>query len=152
MADPDIAFWLSLIAIASLVQATIFLAGAVVLFVAARKLQALTLDIHNQQIKPLAAHAGRTLDEVQNVIRRVQTLDDEVRHAVERGIDRVNQATDSVRLVTSPLLGLVRGASAAVSVLVNGRRSTATIARIGPRRIDRNPPVTGAGEDYHARY
>ena len=125
-----------LIAIASVLQVTMLVAAVIVMARSARKMQALATDIRREQITPLVARAHHAIDEVQGVVARVRTYDDDIRRAVNKAGDRVHQVSDLVRAGSSPLVGIVRGATAALSVLVNGRNDTR---------------ANGAGGTSHAR-
>ena len=103
----------------------------------ARKMQLLVAEIRRDEITPLVVRANHALDEVQSVISRVQTYEDDVRRAVGRAGDRVQQVSHFVRAGSLPFLGILRGATAAFSILVNGRS---------------NSRATGAGGTGHARY
>ena len=85
-----------------------------------------------------SARANHALDEVQSVMARVRAY--RRRHQAARGAtgagDRVHQVSDLVRAGSSPLVGIIRGASAALSVLVNGKHDSR---------------ATGAGGTGHAR-
>ena len=137
MSDNTIPLWLSLIAVASILQVTMLVVVAVVVARNARKVQDLAAEIRREQITPLVTRAHQAIDEVQSVVARVRTYDDEIRHAVERAGDSVHRVTDLVRVGSSPVVGFVRGATAALSVLFNGRNDSRTM---------------GAGGTGHARY
>jgi hypothetical protein len=113
--------WLSLIAIASLLQVTMLVVTVIVVARSARKLQSLATEIRRDEIAPLVARANHAINEVQGVVERVRTYDDDIRRAVNKAGDRVHQMSDIVRASSSPLVGIVRGATAALSVLINGR-------------------------------
>jgi hypothetical protein len=121
VSDSTIPVWLSLIAIASLLQVTMLIVAVVIVAKSARQMQRLATEIRRDQIAPIVARAHNAIDEVQDVVARVRTYDDDLRRAVGRAGDRVNQVSDLMRTGSWPLIGLVRGASAAFSVLVNGR-------------------------------
>jgi len=102
----------------------------------ARKLQSLAAEIGREQITPLVARAHLAIDEVHTVAARLRTYDDDIRRAVDQANHRVHQVSDLVRAGSSPLVGIIRGATAALSVLVNGRNDSR---------------ATGAGGTGHAR-
>lgn len=121
MSDSTIPAWLSLIALASLVQVTALVAAVVIVARSARRIETLATEIRREQITPIVERAHHALDDVQDVVARVRAYDEDIRRAVDRAGDRVHQVSDLVRTGSWPLIGLVRGASAAFSVLVNGR-------------------------------
>jgi hypothetical protein len=129
--------WLGLIAIASLLQVTMLIAAVVIVARSARRMQALATEIRREQVSPIVARAHRTIDEVRDVVARVRSYDDDLRSAVSRAGDRVHQVSDLMRTGSWPLIGLVRGAGAAFSVLVNGKH---------------HARANGAGGTGHARY
>ena len=137
MNDSTISLWLSLIAIASLLQVTMLVVAVVIVAINARRMQSLAAEIRREQITPLVRRANETIDDVQNVVARVRTYDDDIRRAFGRAGDQVHRVSDLVRVGSSPLVGIVRGASAALSVLINGRNDSRAI---------------GAGGTGHARY
>jgi hypothetical protein len=137
VSDSTIPLWLSLIAFASLLQVTILMIAVFILASNARKMQSLAAEIRREQITPLVARANHAIDEVQSVVARVRTYDDDIRRAWGRAGLRVHQVTDLVRAGSFPVVGLMRGATAALSVLLNGRNHSRAI---------------GTGGTDHARY
>ncbi len=137
MSDSTIPLWLSLIALASLLQVTMLVVAVIMFARNARKMQLLAAEIRREQITPLVARANLAIDEVHSVVARVRTYDDDLRRAVSRAGDRVHQVSDLVRAGSSPFVGIVRGATAALSVLLNGRNDSR---------------ANGAGGTGHARY
>jgi hypothetical protein len=137
VSDATIPVWLSLIAIASLLQVTMLIVAVVIMARSARRMQTLAAEIRRDQITPVVARANHAIGEVQDLVARVQAYDDDIRRAVGRAGDRVHQVSDLVRTGSWPLIGLVRGASAAFSVLLNGKH---------------HARANGAGGTYHARY
>lgn len=99
-------------------------------------MQLLATEIR-EQIAPLVERASLALDDVQSVVARARTYDRDIRRAVSRAGDHVHQVSHLVRVGSSPLVGIVRGATAALSILLNGKH--------GSR-------ATGAGGTGHARY
>ena len=137
MSDSTIPLWLGLIAFASLLQVTMLVVGVILVSRNARKMQLLVAEVRREEITPLVARANHAIDEVQSVVASFRSYDDQVRRAVGRAGDRVHQVSDLVRVGSSPLLGIVRGATAALSVLVNGRNHSR---------------ASDAGGTGHARY
>jgi hypothetical protein len=137
MSESTIPIWLSLIALASLLQVTMLVVAVVIVAKSAQRMQTLVADIRREQLTPLVARAHHVVDQAQSVVARVRTYDDEIRSAVGRAGERVHQVTDRVRAGSSPIVGIVRGANAALSVLLNGRHHSR---------------AAGAGGTGHARY
>jgi hypothetical protein len=101
--DADATFWLSLIAIASIVQVLLVIAAAGALLFAVARLRARLDEIQRTQVAPLVARGHQALDRVEDTVAHVR------------------DAAARVRARASPLVGLVRGLGAAVSTLANGR-------------------------------
>jgi hypothetical protein len=124
VSDSTIPLWLSLIAFASLLQVTMLVVAVIMVARNARKMHLLAAEIRREQITPLVARAHLAIDEVHSVVARMRSYDDDVRRAVSRAGDRVNQVSDLMRAGSSPFVGIVRGATAALSVLLNGRNDS----------------------------
>jgi hypothetical protein len=124
VSESSIPVWLALIAIASLLQVLMLVTAVVIVARSLNRMQALATDIRREQITPLVARATHVINEVQDVTTRVRGYEHEFRRAVNKAGDRVHQMSDFVRVGSSPLVGLVRGASAALQVLVNGRNGS----------------------------
>jgi hypothetical protein len=121
--------WLTVIAIASVVQTTCVVIGMIY---AARLTQRLsqTMASVEQMTQPLATRVGGAVDDVHRLIGRLEQTEALARNAIERAsatADRVgvvlNHAKDMVRWRAWPLVGLVRGAGAALSTLAEPRRT-----------------------------
>ena len=136
VSDSTIPLWLSLIALASLLQVTMLVVAVIMLARNARRMQSLAAEIRREEITPLVARVHLAIDDVHTVVARLRNYDDEIRRAVGEAGHRVHQVSDLVRAGSSPLVGVVRGAAAAFSVLVNGRNDSR---------------ATGAGGTGHAR-
>jgi hypothetical protein len=148
----DATFWLSLIAIASVVQVTLLLGAVVGMLLALRAMRRKVEEIQRQQITPLVARAHHVIDEAQDAVRKVRTVTDEVRSAVSRAGDRVQQVTSVMRAKASPLVGIVRGAQAAMSALTNGGGRRRSPDRDVQFDIDEQEArFTNEGGIHHAR-
>ena len=115
-------FWLSLIAIASVVQAALLVAVAIRLFRAAGAMRSKVDELHTRELAPLMTRARHLLDDVDDAVKRVRTMDDDVRHAVSSVGDRIDALASRLRRTVAPVAGVVRGARAALAVIANGRR------------------------------
>ena len=118
MADADALFWLRVMAVASALQVTILCAALVTAFVLVRRAQARLEEWQRQHIAPVAARAQAAIDVVNDVAQRFRAIDDDVRHAIGRAGDRMHQTGAKVR---APIVGLFRGARAAIATLAFGR-------------------------------
>ncbi len=150
----DATFWLSLIAIASIVQVTLLLAAVVVLLLAVRAMQRKVEEIQRQQITPLMARAHHVIDEAQDAVRKVKTVSDDVRSAVARANDKVQHVTSAMRAKASPLVGIVRGAQAAFSALANGGANGRRERSAHEAELDfeeQEARFTNEGGTHHAR-
>jgi hypothetical protein len=137
VSESTIPLWLSLIAVASLLQVTMLVVAVIVMARNARKMQLLATEIRREQIAPLVARANLAIDELQGVLSRVRTYDRDIRRAMSRAGDQVHHVSHLVRMGSSPFVGIVRGATAALSTLLNGKHDSR---------------ATGAGGTGHARY
>lgn len=119
--SPNAEFWLAMIAIAQAVQALLVVAAAVTVFLGVRAMRAKVEEIQREQINPLVARANHVIGEAQDVVRRARTVTDDVRHRIDRVQDQMHAAASMVRTKASPLVGIVKGARAAITALANGR-------------------------------
>lgn len=111
--------WLAILAISSLVQ-TCMLVG--VLVVAMRAVSRVTTELAElriRQIEPLSVRLHAIADDVQDVVRRVRSVDDEVRTALARGTSGVASAASAARRRVWPAIGIMRGIAAASSFLAS---------------------------------
>lgn len=131
--------WLALIAISSVVQLLI----VVGLFIAAvrfyRRIEQTVDRIKQEHIAPVSERAHKVIDEVEDVMARVRTIDDDVRRTITRVGDGVGVATSAVRDKFWPVLGLLRGLKAGIATLARNPepaprvRPRATVTRLSPR-------------------
>jgi hypothetical protein len=143
MTDAGVTFWLGLIAVASLLQVALLAAGAAVLVIQGRRLQARAEQVRRETVEPLVARTNQLLDDLQTVLQRVRDLDDDFRRTVTRAGDRVQAVTHMVRARTLSVVGVAHAVRAAAAVLVRGRR---------PPKAAGHSPVLSAGGIHHARH
>lgn len=149
MSSADATFWLSLIAIASVVQATLLVVAAIVLFRTANTIRRKADDIQARQIAPFMERARQLLDDVDDAARRVRTLDNDVRSAMTRAGERVDRVTSMVRRKIAPVAGVVRGARVALGVIAGSRPSAERMRTA--RDEDDEARFTNEGGAHHAR-
>src|SRR4029453_2556262 len=121
MSSANATFWLSLIAIASVVQATLLVAVAIRLFRPASTMRSKVDKLHTRELAPPMTRARHLLDDVDDAVQRVRTMDDDVRHAVSNVSTRIDRITSLLRRRVAPVAGVVRGARAALASLANRR-------------------------------
>ena len=121
--------WLTVMAIASVVQVLCLIAAMVYAARLSRRLSD-TLDAVEQRSQPLITRASACVDDVHRLVTRLEHTEALARSAIERATataDRVTtfvgRAKDVARWRAWPVIGLVRGASAALSTFAGPRRS-----------------------------
>jgi hypothetical protein len=149
MSSANATFWLSLIAIASVVQATLLVAVAIRLFRAASTMRSKVDELHTRELAPLMTRARHLLDDVDDAVQRVRTMDDDVRHAVSNVSTRIDRLTSLLRRRVAPVAGVMRGARAVLASLAN-RRGPARTART-PIDAEDEARFFNEGGAHHAR-
>ena len=86
--------WLAVIAITSVVQLLIVLALLVGALRFYRRLEKTVGDITEKHIAPVSARAHEVIDEIEDVMARVRTFDDDVRRTISRGTGSILRAAD----------------------------------------------------------
>src|SRR5687767_6765781 len=109
--------WLAVIAISSLVQLLIVVGLLVGAFRFYRRMEKTVEQITEQHIAPVSARAHQVIDEVEDVMARVRTFDDDMRRTLSRVGDGVGIAASAVRTRLWPVLGVLRGLKAGLSTL-----------------------------------
>jgi hypothetical protein len=134
--------WLALIAISSVVQLLIVLGLFIAAFRFYRSIEQTVERIKQEHIAPVSLRAHKVIDEVEDVMARVRTIDDDVRRTISRVGDGVGVATAAVRTKFWPVLGLLRGLKAGLSTLARNpekpaprraRPTLATVTKLSPR-------------------
>jgi hypothetical protein len=116
MADTGaVTVWLGVIAGILLVQLIIVIGAAVAGVRVYRRAVAAVELFERQQVTPMLRRVDAALSEVHEVLGRVKSADDNVRHALSRTTERANQAAAKVRAGFWPVVGLGRGVWAALA-------------------------------------
>ena len=109
--------WLAVIAISSVVQLLIVIGVLVGAMRFYRRMEQTIEQISSQHIAPVSARAHEVIDEIEDVLARVRTFDDDVRRTLSRVGDGVGVATSAVRAKFWPVVGLLRGLKVGLSAL-----------------------------------
>ncbi len=131
--------WLALIAVSSVVQLLIVLGIAISAFRFYKRMENTAERIAHDHIEPVSARAHKVIDEIEDVMTRVRTFDDDVRRTITRVGDGVGLATTAVRGRLWPVVGLLRGLRAGLSTFAKGDKpvarqsSRATVTKLSPR-------------------
>ena len=113
--------WLAVIAITSVVQLLIVLALLVGALRFYRRIEKTVDDITEKHIAPVSARAHEVIDEIEDVMARVRTFDDDVRRTISRVGDGVGVATSAVRTRLWPVVGLLRGLKVGLATLARSQ-------------------------------
>jgi hypothetical protein len=137
--------WLAVIAISSVVQLLIVIAMLVGAWRFYRRIETTVDRITREHIAPVSARAHQVIDDVEDVMARVRSLDDGMRKTWSRVGDGVSLATSTVRGRLWPVVGIMRGLKAGLAALgrtpaaSSGRTSNrprATVTKLSPRDRD----------------
>jgi hypothetical protein len=135
--------WLAVIAIASVVQLLIVVAMLVGAWRFYHRIEATVDRITREHIAPVSARAHQVIDDVEDVMARVRSLDDGMRKTWSRVGDGVSLATSAVRGRFWPVVGIMRGLKAGLATLgrtpaagKTGHKPRATVTKFSPRDKD----------------
>ena len=109
--------WLTVIAIASIVQMLLFAIAGAVIYLAYRRATRQIEAFQRLHLQPVVEKLNTVLDETREVLDRVKTADDTVRRVIDRTADTVQRVAWAARSRMWPVLGLFRGVRAAVAQL-----------------------------------
>lgn len=144
----SIPVWLAIIAVATAIQVTVILAAGLVMFMLYRRTTQAIERIEQRHLEPLMARITATIDEVKDVVVRVQDADDKVRHVLSRTSETATDVAHAVRVRVSPVMGLGRGVWAAIASF-RGQRVSA--ARPSGREAERGAGFAYEGGASHVR-
>lgn len=125
----DTTNWILLImAVVSVLEALLLIGVGVAAFMVYRRVMTLVNELEVRQVAPAMARVNAILDDVQSVSARVKEETERVDQAIHSTMDRVDDTVDrmrsNVRVKTSRLIGLVRGARVALeAILHNGSKA-----------------------------
>lgn len=137
--------WLAVIALVSLAEFLIIVAAAVAGFRLYRRANALIDRAESTYVAPLADRLNTVLGEAQDVVRRVQRLEERGRAMLAR-VEGTASRVSSVAEYAWPVLGTWRAVSAAVSLLINGNHErTAPGPVTKAREFSVEPGARGMG-------
>lgn len=123
---------LIVMAVVSVIEALAVIGIAIGAFLAYRRVMALLNELEERHVAPLTARANGILDDVKAITAKAQLQADRVDHAITGTMDRVDETAGRVRHSVleqvARVIGLLRGARAAVASVVsgNGRHSRPT--------------------------
>ncbi len=118
--------FLGMIAVVSVLETLLLIGVGIAAFLVYRRTMALINGIEERQVAPAMARVNAILDDAKTVSARVKEETERVDQAIHTTMDRVDDTVDrmraNVRVKTSRLVGLVRGARVALeTILHNGR-------------------------------
>jgi flagellar motor component MotA len=124
--------WMAIIALVSLAEFLIIVAGAIVAFRVYRRATAFIDRAESEYVAPLAAKVNVVVGEGQEAVRRLQRLEERASAMVTRVEETASRVT-SVAQYAWPVVGTVRAVSAAVSSFRQvPRRGTGALATRHP--------------------
>jgi len=115
---------LGIIAVVSLLQGILIVGGIVGVFLIYRRVMEVVNGLESRQIAPAMARVNAILDDIKGVSETVKVEADRMDQAIHDTIAGVEQTVDRVRsgarAGAGRVVGVVRGARAAVSTLITG--------------------------------
>jgi hypothetical protein len=138
--------WLALIAISSVVQLLIVIGLLVGAFRFYRRMEKTVERITEQHIAPVSARAHQVIDEVEEVMARVRTFDDNLRRTLSRVGDGVGIAASAVRTRFWPVVGVLRGLKAGLATLARPEDTASRSARTPARAKVTKPSPKDASD------
>ena len=151
----QIAGWLTVIAIASVVQTLALVGLCVAAVMAARRLDRRIDTLQRDVIVPTAARAEAVMHKVEALVDRVHTIDERVSGTLSRTGSTVGLAAAVVGRKFWPVVGLVQAARAGFAAMGRGRAEGAAPAGTGSAgagrpRETRNDSYPTQGGTTHA--
>ena len=114
---------LGIMAVVSVLEALVVIGIGVAGFMAYRRVMTLLEGLENRQVAPAMARVNAILDDVKGVTNKVKEETDRVDHAIHSTIDRIDDTADrvrsNVRVKTSRIVGIIRGARVAMDAFLN---------------------------------
>jgi len=116
---------LGIMAAVSVLEALLLIAVGVAGFMVYRRVTTLVNELEQRQVAPAMARVNAILDDVKVVSLKVKDETARVDHAIRSTMDRVDDTADrvrsNVRVKTSRIIGLVRGARTALETMLQSR-------------------------------
>ena len=114
---------LGIMAVVSVLEALVVIGIGVAGFMAYRRVMILLEGLENRQVAPAMARVNSILDDVKGVTTKVKEETNRVDQAIHTTIDRIDDTADrvraNVRVNTSRLVGVIRGARVAIDTFLN---------------------------------
>jgi hypothetical protein len=145
--------WLALIAISSVAQLLMVLGVCIAAIRFSRRIERAVERIKKDHIAPVSDRAHKVIDEVEDVMARVRTIDNDVRRTLSRVGDGVGVATAAVRTRLWPVLGLLRGLRAGISTLAHApERPAPRSARSARAKVTKLSPKDASDVEAEQRF
>jgi hypothetical protein len=118
--------FLGMIAVVSVLEALLLIGIGVAAFMVYRRTMAVINGIEERQVAPAMTRVNAILDDVKGVSARIKEETERVDQAIHTTMDRVDDTVDrvrtNVRVKTSRLVDLVRGARVALESILHNHR------------------------------
>jgi len=116
---------LGIMAAVSVLEALVIIGIGVAGFLAYRRVMTLVNDLEQRQVAPAMARVNAILDDVKGVSARVKEETERVDQAIHTTMERIDDTADrvrtNVRVKTSRVVGIIRGARVAIESLLEDR-------------------------------
>lgn len=115
--------WLGVMAVVSVLEALLIIGLAVGGFLAYRKVMGLVNGLEQRQVAPAMDRVNGILDDLKGVSSKLREEAERMDQAIHTTMDRVDDTVDrvrtNVRVRTSRLVGIVRGARVAIETMLH---------------------------------
>jgi len=116
---------LGIMAAVSVLEALVIIGAGVAGYLVYRRVMELVSGIEERQVAPAMARVNAILDDVKVVSEKVKEEAERVDQAIRTTMDRVDDTADrvrtNVRVKTSRIVGMVRGARVALESILHSR-------------------------------
>lgn len=116
---------LTVMAVVSVLEALAVLGVGVAGFMAYRRIMTLVNELEQRQVAPAVARVNAILDDVKGVTVKLKEETERVDNAINNTIERIDDTADrvrtNVRVKTSRVVGIIRGARVALESLLEDR-------------------------------
>jgi hypothetical protein len=121
---------LGVMAVVSVLEALVVIGIGIAGFRAYSRVMTLVEGMEHRQVAPAVARVNAILDDVKGVTMKVKEETERVDHAINQTIDRIDDTADrvrtNVRVKTSRVVGVIRGARVAIESLLEDRAAVRT--------------------------